>query len=168
MDVDSLLTEAPRALEAWGISGATIAPVPGGTLNWNFRVDSGEGAYFLRCVRANLETERIVGEHALVQWVADRGIPAPVAIPTRDGATIALVGEPGEERRWALLPWMPGDPVERGTLNRAQARSVGAIHGRIQGVLADHPDSKDARMLMRWDKAQSLGLLDRLVEAARE
>jgi Ser/Thr protein kinase RdoA (MazF antagonist) len=169
MNPTDLAAEVPMALRAWGILGPdSVAPVPGGTLNWNFRVETGEGVYFLRCVRANLETERIVGEHELVAWVAGRGVPAPVPIPTAAGETIALVGASGEERRWVLSPWMPGAPVERGTLSAAQAHSLGAMHGRIQAVLADHPASEGARMLGRWDKRQSLDLLDRCIATAKE
>ncbi|MGH2607460.1 MAG: phosphotransferase enzyme family protein [Tepidiformaceae bacterium] len=165
VDVDEIAAEVPLALAAWGMAAPDrVTRVPGGTLNWNFRVEAGEGTYFLRCYRANLETERIAGEHELVAWVGERGVPAPVAIPMRDGGTIAVVGE----RRWALLPWMAGEPVERGALSAAQARSLGAMHGRIQAVLASHPDSDGARMLMRWDKGQSLGLLDRLIAKAGE
>jgi homoserine kinase type II len=161
---EELLDEAKGVMGAWGMVGRSASAVPGGTLNWNFRVETGEGVYFLRCVRANLETERIAGEHELVAWVAERGVPAPVPIPTADGKTIALVGD----RRWALLPWMPGAPVERGTLSPAQARSLGSMHGRVQVVLAGHPASEGARMIGRWDKQQSLDLLDRLIAKARE
>lgn len=138
--------------------------MPGGTLNWNFRVETGEALWFLRCYRSNLETERIAGEHELVAWAAERGVPAPVPIASAGGETIVAVGD----RRWAFLPWMPGAPVQRGTLSAAQARSLGEMHGRVQAVLAGHPESAGARMMMRWDKEQSLGLLERLVAKARE
>jgi homoserine kinase type II len=81
-----------------------------------------------------------------------------------EGETLALVGE----RRWALFPWMPGGTVQRGSLSAAQVRALGAMHGRTQALLATHPDSAGATMIMRWDKQQSLGLLARLVTVATE
>src|SRR4029079_18167860 len=56
--------------------------------------------------------------------------------------------------------------VERGRLSPAQARALGEAHGRLQAVLAEHPDSKGARMSMRWDKGQSLALLEELQRTA--
>ncbi|MEX0784298.1 MAG: phosphotransferase [Dehalococcoidia bacterium] len=169
MDVDEIGPEVSIALAAWGMAAPNrVTRVAGGTLNSNFRVESVDGTYFLRCYRANLETERIAGEHDLLRLVADLNIPAPVPIPTVAGETIVLVGE----GRWTLAPWMAGEPVERRPsaegLSAAQARSLGAAQGRIQDVLATHPDSDGARMLMRWDKEQSLGLLERLIAKARE
>jgi homoserine kinase type II len=165
MDHDGIAAEIPAVLQAWGLAApASVTPVAGGTLNFNFRVEIGESVYFLRCHRANLETERIEGEHALVAWVAERGIPVPVPVHTSAGETLAVVGD----RRWAVYPWMRGAPVERGTLSAAQARSLGSMHGRIQALLATHPDSAGATFNLRWDQAQSLGLLDRLVAKARE
>ncbi len=162
---DDLAAGIPAALRAWDISSPSfVSPVPGGSLNWNFRVEAGEAVYFLRCHRPNLETERIEGEHTLVTWIAERRIPAPVPIPTLTGGTLVVIGD----HRWALYPWLPGEPVERGTLTPAQARSLGAMHGRIQAALAAHPGSAGASIGMRWDKAQSLGLLAQLILKARD
>ena len=162
---DSLRGAVPAVLGAWGIDAAmSIAPVAGGTLNWNFDVRTDEGRFFLRCYRSNLETERIEGEHELLRWAAERGIPVAVPLKTGAGATIVVAG--GE--RWALFPWLPGKVVERGALSAGQAYALGAMHGRLQAALAGHPDSTGATMLMRWDKAQSLGLLAQLITTARE
>jgi homoserine kinase type II len=158
-----LETAVPRVLAAWGIDRtSSVATVPGGTLNFNFDVNADASRYFLRCYRSNLETERIMGEHALLEWVAQREIPAAVPISTADGGSVVEV----DGRRWALFPWMPGQPFPRGELSPVAARSLGAVHGRIQAVLAQHPESHAATMGMRWDKAQSLGALARVISIA--
>ncbi len=78
----ALLSEIPAVLNVWGYT-CTLPPSPvlSGTLNWNFEVPTTEGRRFFRCYRKSLETERILGEHALLGWVAQRGIPAPVPLP---------------------------------------------------------------------------------------
>ena len=163
-----LWAEIPGVLRAWRAPApASVARVPGGTLNWNFELRFEDGQRrFLRCYRSNLETERIRGEHTLVRWVADADarLPVPVPIVTAQGDTLELIGE----RRWALFPWMPGAPVQRGTLSSAQAHSLGDAHGRIQAILATHPESAAARLSMRWGKTESLDLLDRLVATAEK
>jgi Ser/Thr protein kinase RdoA (MazF antagonist) len=160
-----LLDEIPAVLKVWGCTGVLpVSPVLSGTLNWNFEVPTTEGRRFLRCYRQNLETERILGEHALLAWVARRGIPVPVPIAAPDGNTLAIVGD----HRWALFPWARGAAVERGHLLDAQTRELGDVHGRIQAALAEHPLSNDAKMTLRWDKTQSLDHLTRLIAKGRE
>lgn len=138
-------------------------PVPGGTLNWNFHVRTDGGEYFLRRCRDDLETPRIRGEHALVKWVAERGVPAPVPETAPERGTIAEIAG----GRWALYPWVDGEVRPRGSLTSAQARTLGLAHGAIQAVLALHPDSRGASMTQRWDAAQSRVLLVRILDMAR-
>lgn len=165
MSHDLVLPAAREALPAWGIgSGAALSPVPGGTLNWNFRVETGAGRWFLRCYRDDLERERIEGEHALTAWVAARGVRAPAPIAAGPGST--LVEEAGW--RFALFPWADGAAVPRGELSERQAHSLGAAHGHMQAVLAGHPLSEGARMAARWDGEQSLAALTRLIARASE
>jgi homoserine kinase type II len=152
-------------MRVWeGVPVLSVAPVSGGTVNWNFDVRTAGGRFFLRCYRQNLETERIEGEHSLIAWAAGKGIPAPVPLTTRAGKTITENGA----QRWALFPWMDGACIERGTLSPAQARALGDLHGRVQAALAVHPDSAGAKLSQRWDKTQSLELLTRLVARAEE
>ena len=58
---ESLEPTIPVVLGRWGITAPErVSPVPGGTLNWNFDVRTATSRFFLRCYRANLESERIV------------------------------------------------------------------------------------------------------------
>ena len=76
----TLAATVPAVLAEWRLAPATQAtPVAGGTLNWNFDVRTAEGRFFLRCYRANLETERISGEHDLLRWVVAVGSGAGAA-----------------------------------------------------------------------------------------
>ena len=137
--------------------------VTGGTLNWNFRVPTDGGDYFVRRYRDDLETQRIRGEHALVRWVAERGVPAPLPEAVEDRSLIEIGGG-----RWSIFPWIEGEVGGRGTLTPAQATTLGALHGYTQAVLATHPLSEDARMWLNWSKEQSLEMLRRVSRAARD
>jgi Ser/Thr protein kinase RdoA (MazF antagonist) len=164
---DALFGDVPPVLGAWGLRVDAIRVVPGGTLNHNFDVSAGGRRFFLRCYRANLEAERILGEHELVRWVASRGIAAPVPIEAKDGASVVTDGD----ERWALFPWVDGEAGERGALSAARVASIGDAHGRLQATLATHPASAAARMQQRsstaggsrWERAESLRLLDHLL-----
>ncbi|MEO6397879.1 MAG: phosphotransferase [Tepidiformaceae bacterium] len=161
----SLERQITGILAVWGIAGeAQLTPVSGGTLNWNFEVRAASRRYFLRCYRSNLETERIEGEHRLLEWAAARGIPLAPTIPLPGGRTLHLAGE----HRWALFPWLEGATVERGQLSRAQARALGEAHGRVHSVLSAHPDSGSATFTMRWDKQQSMEALQHLLSVGAE
>lgn len=165
MDWESLAANAPGALRHWtGAEPISLVPVEAGTLNWNFRVDFGNRRCVLRCHRDNLETERIEGEHALLAWVSERGIPAPVPVPTSAGETLVEWGG----HRWSLAPWMRGELQPRGTLSGAQAHALGAMQGRIQSLLGTHPESRDPALTLRWDIEDSLVRLATLVEVARK
>lgn len=132
-------------------------PVTSGTLNWNFAVETDGGRKFVRRYRDDLLLDRIRGEHALVVWLAERGVPVPVPAQTpADESIIQMVG------RWAVFDWVEGEVLPRGSLTPSQARTLGMAHGRIQSLLAGHPLSAGATMQMHWDKAESLALLQQV------
>ena len=139
-------------------------PVTGGTLNWNFEVESDGGRLFVRRYRDDLEPARIRKEHALVRWLSERGIPAPVPQKTeQDETLISMAGG-----NWAVFPWVDGVVKARGSLTPGEAELLGAVHGATQSVLADHPESGMAQLTMRWDKAESQGYLERIAGAAEQ
>ena len=162
-DQESFRIEIPGVLSRFGLGPATsVAPVAGGSLNWNYRVTTPEGAWFLRRYRDNLPTARIAGEHELIAWAAARGVPAPVPVPSLEHDTIDEQGE----ARWAVFPWVSGAVQARGTLTAPHARALGEAHGRLQAVLAMHPPSRDAQPETRWDRERSRAHMRVLIEAA--
>jgi homoserine kinase type II len=165
VDWEHLTPLAEGAVRHWlGKSPEALVRVEGGTLNWNFRVVTGGRDFALRCHRDNLESERILGEHALLAWAAARGIAVPVAIPSRSGPTLVEA----DGHRWSFALWLPGAHVPRGILSSAQAWALGEMHGRIQTHLATHPDSLDAGLTLRWDIDESKRTLGRLIGVASE
>jgi homoserine kinase type II len=163
MDHSALVPFIPEVLEAFDLElVGNVRPVAGGTLNWNFCVETSGGPRFIRRYREDLETERIHGEHALVAWSALRGIPAPSPECDAHGDTLHF----GAGGRWAVFPWARGTPVARGSLSPARATAFGELHGRVQATLAEHRDSEGAVMRMRWSREEALDLLDRVQAAA--
>jgi homoserine kinase type II len=137
-------------------------PVLSGTLNWNFRIASDGGDLFVRRYRDDLESPRIQGEHHLVKWAEERGIPAPLPNETPDDRTFVEIGG----GRWSVYPWIDGELVERGSLSATQRRTLGALHGLTQATLAHHPLSEGATLQMQWSKEESLTYLRRVAEVA--
>lgn len=101
-------------------------PVAGGTLNWNFSVHTDSGHKFVRRYRDDITKDRIQGEHDLLTWLAERGVPVAAANETPGGATFVEVGQ----ARWAVFDWVEGEVLPRGTLTPARARMLGAARGQ--------------------------------------
>jgi homoserine kinase type II len=155
----------PVVLGLHGLSRFEIGePVVGGTLNWNFSVHTDSGRKFVRRYQEDSTRDRIQGEHDLLFWLAERGVPVALPNETPGGATFVDV----EGGRWAVFDWVEGERPPRGTLTPAHARMLGAAHGRVQELLADHPLSAAATMSTRWDKGESLALIERVREAAAQ
>lgn len=139
-------------------------PVAGGTLNWNFGIETEGERLFVRRYRDDLPPARIRAEHALLRWVSERGIPSPTPYKTEGDETVLSIAG----GNWSVFPWVEGEVRERGTLTAAQTNLLGTVHGATQAVLATHPESAGASLAMRWDKAESIGYLERILGAAEE
>ncbi len=138
--------------------------VDGGSLNWNYGIETEGQRLFVRRHREDLAPARIRAEHALIRWVSERGIPAPVPYKTEmDETVLSIAGG-----NWSVFPWVDGAVKERGGLTEAEVRLLGTVHGATQAVLAAHPDSATAALSMRWDKTESIGYLERIRGVAAE
>ena len=94
-------------LRAYGlIVQAEPISVAGGTLNWNWRVETDAGPYFLRRHRPDMSKERVEEEHALLAWVAAHDVPVACPIASATRTTVVELG--GE--LWALFPWVGDTP----------------------------------------------------------
>jgi homoserine kinase type II len=97
-----------------------------GSVNSNFTVEGGGEKLFLRVY----EEQDAVGaarEIALVAWLAERGIPTPVARARRDGARLGtLAGKPA-----ALFPFVRGEMSCQRGLTVARMTAVGDVLARL-------------------------------------
>lgn len=131
---------------------STPVAVGGGTLNWNYRVETGGGPVFARRWRMGLTHEQIQAEHELLEWVSARGIPVARPLTSRGGDTVLEI----EGASWSLFPWVDGRTTIRGEIGPEDAKALGEMHGRIHAVLAPHPASTGASTQLPWDTASSL------------
>ncbi len=147
------------ALRAFGVEAAR-RPVrlQRGSLNQNYRVEVSTGRLFLRRHRPELTRAAIEREHAIVRWVAARGIPAPLPFATPSGETVLQI----EGACWALFPWVEGRSVVRGRIPLASARALGDLNGEVHAVLADHPEAPPKEWRITWDTAEAFDTLERL------
>lgn len=136
--------------------------VAGGTLNWNYRVETNDGTVFVRRHRPEVDRARVSGEHAIIDFAATHGIPVVRPLLTRVGATTYLT----RAGVWAVSPWIEGRTARRGQITATEATVLGEMHGRIHAAFAQHHGSAGAQFSMRWDKERSLEILARVAEVA--
>ena len=107
------MTQEQTALAQWGLAGAHVAPLAGGTANANFRVDHGQNAYVLRRRSPRyVRPDQLAFDHALMRHLADQGVRGPNPIATAGGATWVTVGDAVYE----LHRFFAGRPIEWASL----------------------------------------------------
>lgn len=153
-----------EVLEQYGLSlrGEPVA-VGGGTLNWNYRVETGAGPRFLRRHREEVSAERILEEHALIAWVGERAVPVARPEVARTGATVIESEDGG---LWALYPWIGGAPPVRGAASSPEAFAAGEMHGRLHRTLAEHPAPGEPAGGYEFETAASIEQLQRVLAVA--
>lgn len=125
-------------LGAWGLEGADVTPLSGGTANRNYLVTLDDRRYFLRHRSPRyIEPAQIVFDHALMRHLASRAVPGPNPISSLDGGTIVRVGEAVYE----LHPFLSGEPVTRENVEhlRMAARALRRFHEATASFQAPAP-----------------------------
>lgn len=78
--------------------------------NTVWRVDTGAGAYALRCHRKGYRSDaELEGELSFMDMLARGGLTVPDPVRTRAGRHLVH----HDERQWSLLTWLPGIPLGR-------------------------------------------------------
>lgn len=102
-----------------------------GVENSNYLVDTAEHRFILTLYEKRVDAGDLPFFLALLDHLADRGVPVPRALKDRDGVQIQTVsGKPA-----ALIEFLPGISVGHPT--PAQARATGAALGAMHGALRD-------------------------------
>ncbi len=113
-----------------------------GVQNSNFLVDTDRARFILTLYERATDTDDLPFFLAMLDHLADRGLPVPRAVRDRGGVQVQQVaGRPA-----CLIEFLPGVSVSHPT--PPQARATGEALGRMHGALADFPLSR----------ANSLGL----------
>jgi Ser/Thr protein kinase RdoA (MazF antagonist) len=99
-------TAIAEALRAWGIPDAAVEPLDGGAVNEHWRVDApGQPPLVLRRYHPRQITDSVAYEHRLLAFLAQRDWPVAAPIVVSGGSQLET-----EEGRWALFPFVPGEP----------------------------------------------------------
>ena len=116
-----------------------------GVENSNFLIDTTTSRFILTLYEARVDEADLPFFMALLDHVADRGLPVPRAVRDRSGAQLQTVaGRPA-----CLIEFLPGVSVT--TPNAAQARATGAALGQMHQALSDFPLSRpNALGLAGW------------------
>jgi homoserine kinase type II len=107
-----------------------------GVENSNFLLDTSEARFILTLYEKRVDAADLPFFLALLDHLADRGLPVPRAVRDRSGGQMQAV----EGRPACLIEFLPGVSVT--TPNAAQARATGQSLGRMHAALADFTPSR--------------------------
>lgn len=102
-----------------------------GTVNSNFRLDCGEGRYFLR-VNEGKDQAAVAYEAALVIGLAERGVPTPRPLRAGDRPYAEYDGN-----LISVFPWFPGHHLARDSVSESAAFSLGRTLGQLHDAADD-------------------------------
>lgn len=154
-----------ECLRPWGIEPVSPPrPVDGSALNYNYRAESANGAFFLRIHKRSRTREQLETEHAVIAWADEHGIPVNPPIPSSDGRTLRSNGG----SMVAVFPWVEASTLQRSSLDESGARLLGETLGSLQTKLRpmDIPLRKTNGELV-WDTEASIGALSRVDDLIR-
>jgi homoserine kinase type II len=116
-----------------------------GVENSNYLIDTTTARFILTLYEKRVDAGDLPFFMALLDHLADKGVPVPRALRANDGTQIQLLcGRPA-----CLIEFLPGVSVSHPT--PAQARSTGAALGRMHAALADFAgDRPNALGLPGW------------------
>ncbi len=173
-------------LSRYGLDGASVRPLAGGTINQNFRVDSVRGTYALKwyapvpgrrwyesqersSVRDRAERACSVQEAA-----REAGSPTPTVLPDMDGNLVAET----EDGPFVLTEFVFGRQYARGQVPRHAAFAMGVTLARVLDVLGTMPCADEWRLptpeeaISQLERLRSLasnrGRQDRVDDIARQ
>ncbi len=120
------LTDAERALVAWGFAGARLSRISGGLINDTFEVEHAGSEWVLQRVNP------IFSEHvqsnilAVTEHLAKKGLPSPRLIPNRQGSYFSRL----EGQIWRILTRVNGVSLKRPDVHTAAlaGQSLGIFH----------------------------------------
>jgi len=147
-------------LGAWSLGQlVSVSKAEGGATNLVYRVEASSGVTFLRVYR-RADRHTALREHALIEHVRARGIPAPAAIASSAGETVVQ----GAGQLCAL--YQPARGLQIGALDvqREQARAAGEVLARLHQSTRTLADVGYVRWSLAWDGP---AWVERLVQVER-
>lgn len=145
------IDDARRIGRSFALEVSSVAPVSGGSVNSNFRLETASGrAVFLR-VYEEQAAEGALGELRTLGALARAGVPTPEPLLSRSGSLL----EQHRGKPVALFPWVLGTILCQARVTPAHARAVGEALARV------HLANVEARP-GRFDRAALEARLERV------
>lgn len=124
----------------------SVKGIAEGVENTNYLVDTTQGRFILTLYEKRVAANELPFFLALLDHLADSGLPVPRAMHDRDGAQLQIVCE----RPACLIEFLPGVSVSHPT--PAQAHAAGAAMGKMHTALADFSQSRpNALGIQGWN-----------------
>jgi homoserine kinase type II len=125
------LATATALLARFGLAAPrALAPLPGGAVNSNYRVEIPTGPLFLRINEGKSDAE-VAFEHRLIAHLVARGFPTPRGLPATDGAPFVRLPGARAGAQVSVFAWSPGRILPRGEVTADHARQVGDALARL-------------------------------------
>lgn len=127
-----------------------------GVSNSNFMVETSEGRFILTLYEHRIDFDELPFFIALMEHLADAGLPVPRPIRDRDGTALKML----EGRHACLIQYLPGVSVTRPTL--AQARAAAGALAAMHRAAAHFPQERRNSLGPDWWEATAAELGPRL------
>ncbi len=135
--------DAERLLCRFALRLRGLRPLPVGTVNSNFAIDTDAGPLFLRVNEGKTPADAAF-EAGLVWVLGGAGFPTPALWRTRSGAPFTLFRDrhTGLDKPVMVMSWVHGQERTEDQIGEAAARSVGATLARLHRAAAGFPHAR--------------------------
>jgi Ser/Thr protein kinase RdoA (MazF antagonist) len=133
--------DVASVLERYEVGRALDPPRPaGGTANTNCRIVTDRGQFVLRRRNPKYAVPAYVAfDHQLMEHLARRGVPTPLAVCSRSGKRWVVVNGDTYE----LYPFRPGRAHDRGSLAEIRAAASALAHFHEAAAAFEAPPGKE-------------------------
>ena len=128
--------DAARIARRFGLGELrALEGIAKGSVNTNYRLVTGTGAYFLRLDERRTAKE-VAAEQRLVAFLARRGFPTPEPLADAKGKTLARLAD----KPLSVYPWRPGADKEAHEYRPRDLAEAGAMLARLHLAARGYPE----------------------------
>lgn len=125
------LEQASERLCAFGLDAVEIAPIERGTVNSNYRVETGSGRSVFVRIYEERDRNEAEAEARLLEHLASASVPTPCPMPRLDGRGFTVEHVANEQSRpLAVFPWRAGEILCQRLVSPEVAHRIGALLAR--------------------------------------
>lgn len=139
--------QARLSLRAFGLEAGEVVPIVAGTVNSNYRVETGRGRSVFVRIYEEQSQEGAEAEARMLAHFAGGDVQTPCPLPRvdRKGFTVLHEDERSHARPLAVFPWREGESLCQRLVTPRASREVGAALARIHLVGRDFQEARCGR-----------------------